>query len=108
MKKKFILKNKKDIDSLFETGKYLSNNNYTIKYLPVSSETKFLFTVSSKKYKKAVDRNVIKRRLKMIISAIPSPKNFHIAIIYKNETLINFDLMKNTLESLMVTEKFRR
>jgi ribonuclease P protein component len=103
MKKKFILKNKQDIDFLFDTGKYLSNSDYTIKFLPVSNETKFLFTVSSKKYKKAVDRNVIKRRLKMIVSTIPHPVNFHIAIIYKNENLINFDLMKNNLESLIST-----
>jgi ribonuclease P protein component len=109
MKKKFILNNKKDIDFLFETGKYASNNDYTIKYLPVSGETKFLFTVSSKKYKNATDRNLIKRRMKMIISSLKSyPKNFHIAIIYKNDTIINFEIMKNNLESIIRTIKNNR
>ncbi len=105
MKKKYILKNKKEIDLLFSTGKYLSNNSYTIKYLPVENDTKILFTTSSKKYKNATDRNLIKRRLKMIVSKLNIPTNKNIAIIYKNDSIISFEQMFHDLKTLFILVK---
>ncbi|MFM2394464.1 MAG: Ribonuclease [Bacteroidota bacterium] len=104
MKKKYILRKKSDIEDVFSKGKYISNNLFTIKYFS-STETKFLFTVSSKKYKKAVDRNLIKRRLKMITSSVKLKKCFNVAIIFKNDTISDFETMKKSLESLFILLK---
>ena len=54
------MRGKSEIDTLFEKGKYLSDGFVLIKFLD-SDSTKFLFAVSSKKFKRAVDRNKIKR-----------------------------------------------
>lgn len=104
MKKRYILRKKSDIEDVFSKGKYISNNLFTIKYFS-ASETKFLFTVSSKKYKKAVDRNLIKRRMKMITSTVKLKKNFNVAIIFKNDTISDFETMKKSLESLFILLK---
>ncbi len=104
MKKKYILRKKVDIEDVFSKGKYISNKLFTIKYLP-STEIKFLFTVSSKKYKRAVDRNLIKRRMKMITSSVKFSKHYNIAIIFKNDSISDYDVMKKSLESLILLLK---
>lgn len=87
------LKNKKVISELFDKGKYLSSGDILIKYL--DSEPGFLFTVSSKKFKRAVDRNRVKRILRESVKdTIP---NKSIAIIYIGNDLPKF---KETKESL--------
>ena len=61
-----ILKNKIVINELFEKGKYLSNGSVMIKFLE-SDSNGFLFAVSSKKFKRAVDRNRIKRLMREVV-----------------------------------------
>jgi ribonuclease P protein component len=61
-----ILKNKIVINELFEKGKYLSNGVVMIKFLE-SDSNGFLFAVSSKKFKRAVDRNRIKRLMREVV-----------------------------------------
>lgn len=56
------LKNKKVIKEIFETGKTISGGIIIAKNLNVNEGN--LFTVSSKKYKRAVDRNRIKRLMR--------------------------------------------
>ncbi len=61
------LKSKKKIDLLFATGKSLFIYPFSIKYIFVPEEeeaNQFLVSVSKKKFKKAVDRNQIKRRVR--------------------------------------------
>ena len=56
------LQDKKVIRSIFETGKTISGGIISAKNLNVNEGN--LFTVSSKKYKRAVDRNRIKRLMR--------------------------------------------
>ena len=66
MKKDMILKSKSEIDKLFDTGKSVSGGIVLAKVLK-SDSSKFLFAVSSKKFKRAVDRNRIKRLMREIV-----------------------------------------
>lgn len=61
-----ILSSKKLIDHIFLNGKSLFNYPFSIKYLSYSDEdyNQVLISVSKKKFKRAVDRNLIKRRIK--------------------------------------------
>ena len=62
MKKELMLKNKSEIDRLFKTGKSVSSGVVLAKV--INSSSGFVFAVSSKKFKRAVDRNRIKRLMK--------------------------------------------
>jgi len=57
------LKSRKQIDTLFETGKKIAQFPFRLLYLaePGKGEIKAGFTVSSKNFPRAVDRNRIKR-----------------------------------------------
>lgn len=63
------LKHKKEISLLFEKGKWKSHGNLRIIFLKVKSEalienSKFGVSVSKRYFKKAVDRNRVKRLLR--------------------------------------------
>ena len=60
------LKSRKSIDQLFNEGKAFSVFPYRVYYMPVQSAAMLQFAagVSSKNFKKAVDRNRIKRLTK--------------------------------------------
>lgn len=76
---KMSLKNKKDINKLFSMGiKSTMVDNVIIK--TVEGTAGFLFAVSSKKFKKAVDRNKIKRLMRDEVKGIIVTKS--IALIY--------------------------
>jgi ribonuclease P protein component len=62
---KTMLKNKSEIDKLFKTGKSVSNGVVLAKVIDSSSG--FVFAVSSKKFKRAVDRNRIKRLMREVV-----------------------------------------
>jgi len=87
---KNTLKNKKDIDKLFTTPtKDRVIDNVLIK--TVDGTPGFLFTVSSKKFKRAVDRNRIKRLMRDEVKGIIPTKS--VALIYigdKVPTKTNF------------------
>jgi ribonuclease P protein component len=99
MKKDFIMRGKSDIDNLFEKGKYLSDGFVMIKFLD-SESTKFLFAVSSKKFKRAVDRNKIKRYMKESVRGlIVSKKN--IAIVYVGVGVPELSDIKESITKLL-------
>lgn len=91
------LKNKKVISNLFKEGKYISSDDVLVKYL--NTEPGFLYTVSSKKFKRAVDRNRIKRILRESTNGITPNKS--IAIIYIGEGLPNLEKTKSTIKYLI-------
>ena len=94
-----ILKNKIVINELFEKGKYLSNGSVIIKFLE-SDSTGFLFAVSSKKFKRAVDRNRIKRLMKESARKI-NVNNKRIAFVYIGEGLPTFEIINNSVINLL-------
>jgi ribonuclease P protein component len=83
------LKNKKDIDTLFTKGKSTIVDKVLIKVY--DGTPGFLFAVSSKKFKRAVDRNRIKRLMRDEVKGMTITKS--VALIYvgdKVPTELNF------------------
>ena len=72
------LKNKKDIDTLFTKGKSTMVDNVLIKVY--DGTPGFLFAVSSKNFKRAVDRNRIKRLMRDEVKGVTPTKS--VALIY--------------------------
>lgn len=94
-----ILKNKIIINELFEKGKYLSNGIIMIKFLE-SESTDFLFAVSSKKFKRAVDRNRIKRLMKESVRNI-TVNNKRIAFVYTGEGVPTFETINSNINNIL-------
>lgn len=99
MKKKFIMRGKSIIDNLFENGKYISNDTIMFKFLE-SDSTKFLFAVSSKKFKRAVDRNRIKRLMKESVRNL-NIINKNIAIVYIGKGVPTFIEISTSINMLL-------
>ncbi|CAP18566.1 Ribonuclease P [Candidatus Phytoplasma mali] len=78
MKKKFIIKKDIDISNILKLKKSIGNPFFVLYYSKNKNQTHFKFALSiGKKYGKAYERNLIKRRLRMIIH------EFHILIDFK-------------------------
>jgi ribonuclease P protein component len=72
------LKNRKDIDNLFTKGKSTMVGNVLIKVY--DGTPGFVFAVSTKNFKRAVDRNRIKRLIRNEVKGITPTKS--VAIVY--------------------------
>lgn len=96
------LSEKKLISKIFEEGKSFYSGQFRVLYLPVRFESnypvKILITVSTRNFKKAVDRNLIKRRIreayrknKNILYAAVNPENrIAIAFIYTSKEILSY------------------
>lgn len=90
-KKKSIFENK--------TLKIISNNNE-------QQYSRVLIMIPKKKQKKAVTRNLIKRRIKSIICSFNILKTKHkdFIIIYKSETVQEYKILKSMLKNWILHE----
>ncbi len=97
------LSSKKQIEKLFKEGKSYFSYPFRVIYLfndgQEEHETKILLTVSKKKFKKAVDRNRIKRIIreafrknKMILNDYlqENNKSLWLGLIYTGETIPSY------------------
>ncbi len=102
MKKSEILKNKRIIDKVFSSKetKTIYKPPFCVKFLDTDSETKTLITVPKKKFKRAVDRNSVKRKIKAIYDDIATYENKYVVIIYASELKTEYITMKDTLKSI--------
>lgn len=79
------LKSRKAIDQLFKEGQRFSVPPFHVRYQFTAAELKFGITVSSKNFKKAVDRNRVKR---LVREAWRLQKNeLQLAVAGKNKGL---------------------
>ena len=66
---KNTLKNKEEIDNIFKNDESITSGVVRAKFLN-SSKTEFLFAVSSSKFKRAVDRNRVKRLMRGLLKEL--------------------------------------
>jgi ribonuclease P protein component len=88
---------KDDIDLLFKKGKWIKNNCISAIYMPSDS---FVYMVSApiKKFKRAVDRNYIKRVMR---SSIDSHSKISIAFIYTSTSLDDTITINNSIKEIL-------
>lgn len=94
---KQTLKSQK-INSLFQTGKWIRTNSISAIYKP-SEAFSYMVSAPSKKFKKATDRNKIKRMLRHAISK-NSQKPISIAFIYSVDKIIDADTINKDVQTI--------
>ncbi|HMQ00650.1 MAG TPA: ribonuclease P protein component [Cyclobacteriaceae bacterium] len=109
--KSSLLSKKKNIQELFNKGSSFTLYPLRVYYLAVPDEekTQVLFTVAKKNFKKAVDRNRIKRLMREAYRLnryeFEIPQKLHIAYIYIGNEILPFQIieakLKATLKKLM-------
>ena len=107
--KKERLSGKKEIQELFDKGSSFYLHPFLIKYAgeaPEGSFPKVLISVPKKKFKRAVDRNRIKRQLKEVYrlhkqqlfkGKIPE----HLGIIYTASEKLPYDVLEKKLNLVL-------
>lgn len=99
------LSGKKDIEELFAKGSSFRLQSFVIKYLIVPKSVglnQILISVPKRKFKRAVDRNLIKRRIresyrlnKSILSSQES--DYIIGFIYLSKSILTFHEIQDQL-----------
>lgn len=103
MEKKNRLKNKIEIDNLFNNKKSVRNFHYSIFYQK-NDLPHFRFAISvGKKFGGAVARNLVKRRLREIIRFKKDEiKNYDFVIVVRSESKnLEFQEMKEKINKLL-------
>ncbi len=115
LRKKERLSSKKQISSLFSEGKYDFNFPFKIVYQIVSKQDNFqspvLFSVSvpKKKIKKAVKRNLVKRRTReayrlnkfIVFDKIPEDKQVRLMFIYIGDVPEKYKVIEKSVKKLL-------
>ncbi len=100
------LTGKKKIDELFHKGVSFYMNDFQVRYLNTKEEKKhqILISVPKKKFKRAVDRNLLKRRIregyrlnKELIYSNNDSSGYSIAFIYLSKQILTFYNIQNQL-----------
>lgn len=68
LKKDFRITENKDFQIVLKNGRFIHTGNFLLKYIKNNLiNSRFGFVVSTKTFKRAVDRNLVKRRLRETI-----------------------------------------
>lgn len=102
------LSSKKLIDALFTKGASFYFYPFSVRFLPAEESVtchQFMVSVSKRNFKRAVDRNRIKRLVResyrlnkhMLEEFIPEGRYFLIAYIYTGKEIHSYDFVKSKL-----------
>ncbi len=110
LKKHEILRSKKSIKELFDNGSSFFLYPFKVFYLPNLDQNtnQVLFTVSKRYYKRAVDRNLIRRRIKeayrlnknLLISDQKEMFSISMALIYISKSKLPYSEIENKLKQV--------
>lgn len=99
------LKSDKDFKNVFKNGKGLENQFLRVKFLKNNiNYSRFGFVISAKVLKKAVTRNILKRRLRNITRSLIENLKPGLDIVLwpkKNSVSINYKDLRDSLEELI-------
>ena len=109
MKKKYRIKKYSEIDAIFKEKKTKSNSFFSIYHSSNEDKEHFRFALSiGKKFGKAVQRNKIKRQLRMIIhehrNEFKNESQFVVVIKPKANTLLYHDIKHHLIDLLKKTK----
>jgi len=99
-----ILKSPTQISALFSKGKrHFQYPLILIRTDEIAEPGKVLFSVSKKKFKRAVDRNRVKRQLRAVYFSLQtSAPKFHLALVYVGTELMPSQNLAQALKKLLL------
>lgn len=103
------LVSKKDIEELFKNGSSFYLRPLLMKYCSASEAKchKAMFSVSKRNFKRAVDRNLLKRRMREAYRLnkhlLQSQEGafYHIAFVYVDKSIVPYDQIELKLKKLL-------
>jgi len=109
------LSSRKEIESLFTEGQSLTKYpvrlvwRETLLSLPSETPVQVMFSVSKKKFPKAIDRNRAKRLMREgyrllkpeVYSSIPTLKSYHLGWIYTGSELLDFVTIQKSISTTL-------
>lgn len=106
--KKQRLSKEKDFEKIFSLGKIARDDFLNIRFLNNNFfHGRFAVVISSKVFKKAVTRNLIRRRLFAILRTQNFKKFFDMIIVVKKKEIafLSFEDLKNRAQTLLAKAK---
>lgn len=98
LKRAQILRQKSEVDQLFEHGESITA--FPLKAIVVKAEKpKFLFSVPKRLIKKAVKRNLVRRRVKEACR-INQIQGFYIAWIYISKEIADYNQINDAVQNV--------
>lgn len=104
------LTGKKKIEGLFKKGSSFYLGDFQVRYLvsEVEQPHRILISVPKKNFKRAVDRNLLKRRIresyrlnKHLLSNLDDSKGLSVGFIYLSKQILTFDNIQTQLISCL-------
>jgi ribonuclease P protein component len=112
LKKHEILRSKKSIKELFENGSSFFLYPFKVHFLPNpdSQNNQVLFSVSKRNFKKAVDRNLLRRRIReayrlnknILTTDQKEPFSLSIALIYISKFKLPYNEIEDKLKQVFI------
>jgi ribonuclease P protein component len=112
LKKREILRSKKSIKELFDNGSSFFLYPFKVQHItnPDSKNNQVLFSVSKRNFKKAVDRNLLRRRIReayrlhksLLVAEEKESFSISIALIYISKFKLPYEEIENKLKQVLV------